>query len=402
MAEAEARAFILKLGSGLHTYGYPSHRLEDALLAVSHHLGIEAAFFSAPTALFASFGAGEEQRTHQIRASPAGVDLGKLSHLDAVADDVAHGRTSLSAGASRVDAIVGAPPPYGPVRTTLAFALASGAAGRFLGGGAREIAAAALIGLVFGLLDLLCARIAPLRRVFEAVAATMAGFLATALAHEAGPLSVYVATVSGLIVLVPGFPLTVALIELATQNLVSGTARFAGAVGTFLAIGFGVALGRTLAARLLGAPHLHDPVPLPGWTLFAAMVVAGMAFTILLKAELRDAPWIMASGLAGFLGARLGVHLLGPEVGSFLGALFVGTMGNVYARLLRRPAVVPIVPGLLLLVPGSIGFLSLSSLMGQETVAGIEAAVRMIVVAISLATGVLFSNVVFPAPSLDR
>jgi uncharacterized membrane protein YjjB (DUF3815 family) len=108
------------------------------------------------------------------------------------------------------------------------------------------------------------------------------------------------------------------------------------------------------------------------------------------------------AGLAGFFGARLGVHLLGPEVGSFVGALFVGTMANVYARLLRRPAVVPIAPGLLLLVPGSIGFLSLSSLMQRDTIAGIEAAMKMIVVAISLATGLLFSNVVFPAPRLGR
>jgi uncharacterized membrane protein YjjP (DUF1212 family) len=385
---------VLKLGRALHTYGYPAHRLEEALSAVSARLGLRTQFFSAPTALFASFGGDEEQRTFQIRVDPGGVNLEKLALLDEVAAQVARGRLAAAEGAARVDEIVAKSSPYGPLLTTLCFGLASGAASRFFGGGAREIAASSLIGLAIGLLALAAERLPAMGRAFEPAAATLAALLATAAAVKAGPVSVYITTVAGLIVLIPGFPLTVAMTELATRNLVSGTARLVGACGTFLAIGFGVALGTTLGERLLGEAPRAQARGLAEWTLWAALLMAPLAFTVLLRAQERDTVWIVASGVLGYFGARLGAGWLGPELGAFVGALVVGVGGNAYARWIGRPAAVTIVPGILLLVPGSIGFRSFASLLERQTVLGVEAAFRMTLVAISLVTGLLFANIV--------
>jgi uncharacterized membrane protein YjjB (DUF3815 family) len=298
--------------------------------------------------------------------------------------------------------VIAAPPPYGAGLTTLAFALSSGAACRFFGGAPREIAAAALIGLAIGLLAAASRTRPALGRVFEPLAAVLAGLIATVAARLAGPLSAYTALVAGLIILIPGFSLTIAMIELATRNLVSGTARLVGACGTFLAIGFGVALGTTLGGRLFGAPAPHLPAPLPEATLWIALVLAPLGFTVLLKAEPRDAPWVVAAGVVGFLGARAGAWLLGPELGAFVGALAVGMAGNGYARLLDRPSAVTVVPGILLLVPGSLGFRSLSSLLDQQTLLGVETAFRMTLVAISLVTGLLFANLVVPPRRLTQ
>lgn len=391
-----ARDFLLKLGRGLHAYGYPAHRLEDALLGVAQRLGLRAHLFSMPTALFASFEEADGQRTFQLRVEPGGVDLEKLAQLDEVAEQVAAGQLSPEDGATRLDAIVSAPPRYGPVVTTLAFAVASGAASRFFGGGGHELAVAALIGLLTGLLAAAAARQPALGRVFEPLAAAVAGFVATAAAHSLAPVSFYIATVAGLIVLVPGFPLTVALTELATRNLVSGTARLMGAVGTFLAMGFGVAFGTTVGARLFGAAHATASPVLPGWTVYAALLAASLGFTVLLKARPREAPWIAASGMLGFFGARAGTQLLGPQIGAFLGAVAVSAFGNLYARLSRRPAAVTVVPGLLLLVPGSVGFRSFSLMLEDQTLVGLETAFTMMLVAISLAIGLLFGNVLVP------
>jgi uncharacterized membrane protein YjjB (DUF3815 family) len=52
------------------------------------------------------------------------------------------------------------------------------------------------------------------------------------------------------------------------------------------------------------------------------------------------------------------------------------------------------VPGLLLLVPGSIGFRSVTSLLGNETITGIDTAFQLALVGISLAAGLLAGNVV--------
>jgi uncharacterized membrane protein YjjP (DUF1212 family) len=389
--------FMLRLAGGLHRYGYPAHQLDETLVGVARRLGLEGRFFSMPTALFVSFGPTADQRTFQIRVDPGAVELGRLAQLDAIGSDVAAGRMPPGEGNHALDAVIAAPAPYGSLLTTAAYALTSGASARIFGGGLREIAVAAVIGLATGAIAALSGSRPGFRGVFEPLAATVAAFLAVVAASIIGPLSGYTATVAGLIVLLPGFTLTVAMIELATRNLVSGTARLAGAAATFLAIGFGVALGTRLAGAVFGVPVETEPVALPAWTEIVALVLAPLGFTVLLRASPRDTGWIGLVGALAFAGTRLGSIFLGPELGAFVGAVGLGVASNAYGRALRRLEVVPLVPGMLLMVPGSIGFQSLSSLVGGNTVLGLEAAFRVTLITVSLATGVLFANVLLPA-----
>jgi len=400
-SDDDARNFALTLGRALHTYGYPAHRLEDALSQVCQSLGARGQFFSTPTSLFASFGEGASQRTYHLRVEPGEVDLGKLSRLDGVRAAVARGARSAAEGAREVEGIVAAAPLYPAWLTTMCFALASGSAARFFGGGVREIGAGGAIGLVIGALALAAGKSPALRRVFEPVAAAVAALLSGVAASRVPSLSPYVATLAGLIVLIPGFSLTVAMAELAMRHLVSGTARLAGAAMTFLAIAFGVTAVATLASRLLGPAPVITPLALPEWTLFVAVLVAPLAFTVLLRAEPRDAPPILVAAALAFFCARAGAFLLGPGLGAFGGALAVALFGNLFSRLTGRPPVVAVVPGILLLVPGSLGFRSLSSLLAQDTLSGLAAAFDMILVAVSLAMGLVFANALLPAASLS-
>jgi uncharacterized membrane protein YjjP (DUF1212 family) len=389
-------AFAVKLGRALHRYGAPTHRLEQAMNAVLRSLGLEGAFFSTPTGIFASFGPPEEQRTSLIRVEPSEVDLGKLAALDDLAGRVARGETGAAEGAREVERIVAAPPRYGVLLTTLSFGVASGAASRFLGGGWREAVASTVIGLVLGVLASLFGRREETSYVFEVVAAALAASLAALAALALAPLSIFLTTMAGVIVLVPGLTLTTAMRELATRNLVSGTARLMGAVLVFFEIGFGAALGAQLA-RLLPAPGGADgPEALPAWTLAVALVTAPLAFTVLLRARARDAGWIVLACALSFGGARAGALLLGPELGVFVGAVTIGAAGNLYARLLNRPSAVTLIPGLLLLVPGSVGYGSFARFIERDVTTGLEAAFTMILIAVALVTGLLVSNVVVP------
>jgi uncharacterized membrane protein YjjB (DUF3815 family) len=124
--------------------------------------------------------------------------------------------------------------------------------------------------------------------------------------------------------------------------------------------------------------------------------------TVILRARPRDVPVIGLAGALAFGGARLGTEVLGPELGAFVGALVLGMASNAYARLARVVELVALVPGMLLLVPGSLGFQSLSSLLRQDTLLGLETAVRVAVVAISIAVGILVSTVIVPPRRIPR
>ena len=56
------------------------------------------------------------------------------------------------------------------------------------------------------------------------------------------------------------------------------------------------------------------------------------------------------------------------------------------------------VPGILLLVPGSVGFRGMTSLIQRQAVAGIETIFSMILTAVALVAGLLIAAAVIPEP----
>ena len=393
---SEPAHLVLRLGRAFHAAGSPAHRIEEGMGLAAARLGVRGQFFSTPTALFASFGEGDSQRTYLERVEPAEVNLERLSELDDLLAALAERRIDLAEAARRLEAVQRAPARYGAAATTLAFGCVSSVAAYFFRGGWAEIGAAAVLGLAIGFLSTRVAGRPVAGRVFDPLAATLAAAAATAVAVLSGSLSTFVVVLSALIVLVPGYTVTVAVTELATRHLVAGSARFAGAGATFFGLAFGVAVGTTLAEGLLGAPPGLPPVPAPEWVRWPALLVAAAGFTILFRARPRDWGWIAVAGLVAVEGVRLGGQLLGPELAGFLGALLVGVTGNLVARLRHRPAALVQVPGLILLVPGSLGFRSLAALLERDVLSGVHAAFEMTLVAIALTMGLLLASVVVP------
>ena len=393
-------AFILRLGRALHTSGYAADRLEEALGRASDQLALEAQFFSTPTSIMASFGPQDDQRTFMIRVDPGESNLGKLAGVDEVTRDVLNGLIPPAEGSARIDTIEAAPERYGPVLQTLAFGVVSGGASRFLGGGWHEIVASAAIGLVIGGLALIMQRRPALSRVFELIAAFAASLLAAVIATAGFPISVFLVTLAGVIVLIPGLTLTTAMRELSSRHLASGTARLMGALVLLLGITFGIAIGAKTAAIAMGTPHSSPVVLLPEWTLLLSLLISPLGFAVLLKADKRDIPWIIVAGIVAFTGAYAGANALGAELGAFFGGLLTGIGSNWYARLTNRPSQITLVPGLLLLVPGSVGLRSLASLLDKNVMVGVESAFHMVLVAVSLVAGILIANVVSPRRKL--
>lgn len=395
-------SFVLRLGRSLHTSGYAAHRLEEALQLACDQLALEGQFFSTPTSIMASFGPQDDQRTYMIRVDPGETDLGKLARVDEVTREVLNGQLTPLEGSRVLERIEEADPRYGPVLTTVAFGIISAAGARFLGGGWHEIVVAGVVGIVIGLLALVMHRDDSVSRIFEPVAALTASMLVTILATQGVAVAVYLATLAGVIVLIPGFTLTTAMIELASRHLASGTSRFMGALVSLLGIAFGIALGSKIIELGFGSPPVHEPIALPTWSLYLSLLAAPLAFVVLLKAERRDALWIVLSGALAFGGAKIGGDIFGPELGAFLGAFVVGLASNTWARATNRPSQILIVPGLLLLVPGSIGARSVASLLDRNVEVGVEGAFRMVLIAVSLVSGILIANVVSPRRKLMR
>lgn len=399
-AQHLASHFVLNLARALHAHGYPAHRLEEVLGEVAGRLGIEAQFFTTPTSIFASFGTPDMQRTHLLRVQPGQPNLGHLSRLDVIMGDVLDGAISASEGSARIVALVNEPPRWSRWPVLGAFLLSSGSVACFFRVSVFEALVAALLGLVTGVLALLATRRPALGPVLEPLTAGAVATLAFLIAGLTSSGNAYQTSLAGLIVLLPGLSFTLGLTELSTQHLASGTARLAGSLVTFLGLGFGLVLGAQLgggAATLLRGGNavwlLFSPQVAP-WTEPIAAIVAPICFAVLLRADRKDTGWIVLAGATAYGTSRLAGRAFGDELAAFIAAFVVSAGSNLLARWRRSTAMVTLVPGLLILVPGSAGFRSVSSLLGNETIAGVEAAFRVALVGISLAAGILAGNLV--------
>lgn len=390
-----AFGFVLRLGRALLSFGLPAQRLEESLQRVGEALGLTIDCFSTPTALIVTASDGEHTRTRLVRLEPGETDLERLSALHDLVGRVSRRELSPSDGSSRISKILRRASRYRESTIVIASGLASASAAILLGGGAADVLPALSLGMLVGVLSRLATRVPTLGRILPALAALVTTLLTRVIGLSGIPVHETVLVLSAVLALLPGFTLTVATLELATANLVSGTSRLVGGLSTLVQLGFGVALGHRVAQllpELAGAP----PASSPEWLVLAAHGVAALAFTVLLRAAPRDVPAILLGAAVSVVGARLGRAWLGPEIGAFLGATSIGLVAHAHARWKDRPALLLLTPGMLMLVPGSVGFLSVSSMLAADVVTALETAFRMILIATALAAGVLVASVAVP------
>ena len=398
----EARQFLLELALSLHRHGTPAHRLEKALGAAARRLGIEAEFYATPTSLMVGIGRLGEQRVQLLRVEPSEPNLAQLAELGRITRDVTEGTITPAVGLTRLKTMEEAPPLYPAWLVVLAFMLSALAVACFLRVRTGDLLTAAFLGLLTGLI----VRVAGRQEATRHVIPPLAAFLVSGAAFSAdvllGTRTGYATSLAGLAILLPGFTFTLALTELSTRHLASGTARLSGAMVTFLGLGFGLALGAkagTAMGELIhpladGLPGLLSRAPLPGWTEWVALLVAPLAFTVLLNGPPREAGVIVIACAAAYLTSKLAGARMGEELGAFLGAFVVSAGSTWLARARRSVAMITQVPGLLILVPGSIGFRTMTSMLDQQIEAGIATAFRLALIGISLAAGILAGNVV--------
>lgn len=379
-------------------------------MIVAKGLNVEAAFLAAPTSVIVSIGRLPNRAVHLLRGDSGEVNLGKLVEFDEVMEDVEHHRLSPQDGLHRLNEIDAAPSRFRRRVSLLGFGLASATASIFFGGGPADFIASMVVAMCIFLLAQVLPRREDTIGFFEPLSAFFAAFAGTLLENvDAGSLGVNgrVVTLASLIILLPGLSLTVGFCELASKHLVSGVSRVAGAGAVFLTLVFGVAMGWRMGAAaclqfgLLGSGS--EIVDFAAWplSLTAAMpwisaAFAPFAFGVLMQARVRELGVIYVTSVLGFTAAVVGNSVLGQDLGPFLGALVVGLCANLYARIANRPALVPLTPGILMLVPGSLGFRSLTSFLDADSLAGMSWAFQTGMVAGALVGGLLAANILLP------
>ncbi|MGI8561793.1 MAG: threonine/serine ThrE exporter family protein [Luteimonas sp.] len=402
-AYAARIAFVVELAEHLHAYGTTTQRLEAALTTASQQLGLDCEPWINPTGMVLSFSdptrpPGDSDTTRVLRLSPGETHLYKLCEADRIAEEVMTGRLGLAEGHAALRALNRRSGWRGNLMQVLGFGLAGASVAGLLRLPWLDIATAGLIGLVIGLLEQATRDRPRLKEAGDAIAAMLAGAIAIVVASFIGPLNLNTVVIASLIALMPGMALTNAVNELTSQHLVSGTARFAGAVATMIKLTVGTMIALTVAQLLDIDPMVRASRPQSEWVEWGALVLAALAFAVLFRANRRDYLLVMLAAISGYLISRFAGGAWGSPIGIFLAALVLSVAGNGYARWMKRPGAVVRVPGIILMVPGSASVRSLIlSLQQQDLAAGSEAALAVVNILLSLVAGLMFGNLLLPS-----
>ncbi|MDH4019893.1 MAG: threonine/serine exporter family protein [Xanthomonadales bacterium] len=395
--------FLKRYARQLHMAGVPAHQFERMMTALADKLGFNCQALSSPTSIFLSFQyQDDEDDMHPIptqldRMNPPVINLGNTAELYDMGHCLLDGEVSAEEAYARLSNWQ--PTPLYPLwLQILCWGLTGGAVAVMLAASWAGILAAAVTGAMTGLLVTQAG--AALREGgLEAIAALFSTFLVFVLNRLVPGLDVFVVIMSSLIVLIPGLGLTIAVTELSTDHLASGSARLSGALVTLLKLSLGVLIGTVVVGWFGWSPESSSASSLaspPDWFRWPALLAAAFSFGVLFSVRLKEFHFAMLAAIISYVVSRVGVAAGGLEFGVLLASMSVAVLSNLYGRVFKQSGALIRVPGVILLVPGTIGYHGATALFldgGTNLTDTTLLALRLL---IALVGGLLFGNTLLP------
>jgi uncharacterized membrane protein YjjP (DUF1212 family) len=400
----EAWHFILKVGLAAHKYGSTSTRLEYFLLSLSKRMGYQGVFKSTPVEIM--FGLRETsdspQRVEVMATPPPTIDLDKLARLGELLNEIKEGSLSVSDAYDRIDQIDQVPPPWGKFASLLGYVFTGLGLAPLLGAGWTDTFVATVFSiLVYGMV-LLSARMGAITTSWMPLStALITGFLATLVKYWVSDLNLVLVILSAVAIILPGYSISLGVGELVAQHVLSGVSNLMSGLITLIKQIAGAIIGISIASLFVTTAATEPETPVNQmWVmlLFPLLLVGlGLAFQV----SRRDFPWsVLLSGIA-FLGVLGGTSLMDSNLGNLLGTIIAVVLANLWSRKTGRPTSIVLIPAIVMLVSGTIGFRGLAAMAEGELLLGVQQFLQMFIVAITILAGILIGfTIVRPEPNL--
>ena len=361
-AEAgEDRLLLITLAAAMVSTGQPTYEVEEDLMAVGRHLGypqVQPAV--APTGITLALGPG---RSATVETVSGPLRLDQSAEARWIRQQLLNDEIDRGQALSRLGALRSRPERYPNWLSAPAWVVASIGIGLILQPGVANIIVTAIGSLVVLGLSRLSGRSRALATLLPSVAAFAVGCLVFG-AASAGLLEGALRTLlPPLAILLPGATLVTGLSEIAAGAMVAGVSRVGHGVVQLLLF----ALGILAAAAAWQAPESalsNIRVDELGWwatPLGLLLVCVGVCLTE--SVRMAYVPWVLLVVVTAFGAQLLGQQVSGVALGGFRGGLAASFAATV-VELLRPqlPRLVLFLPAFWMLVPGSLGLLSVTEL----------------------------------------
>ena len=339
--------YLLRLCRALMTYGAPTHRLEEYMRMSARVLEIEAQFLYIPGSMIMSF---DDASTHTTEVKlvkvPQGLDLGKLRDVHEVYKDVVHDVVGVEDATNRLREIMNRPNKHRRRVLIPVYGFAAACVGPYaFGARPIDLPISFLLGCILGVLQLVAAPRSDLySNVFEVSAAIITSFFARmfgSINYAEGRLFCFSALAQSSIALIlPGYIVLCAALELQSRNLVAGSIRMVYAIIYTLFIGFGMTIGAALYGAMdknaSSDSSCEDAFQGGAKLAWQYCFVIGFAscLVVINQGKWKQMPVMVLIAIAGYaVNTNSAKRFAGNlQLSSALGGFTIGGLANIYSR----------------------------------------------------------------------
>ncbi len=393
---ADVFAFLLELGKALLATGDAVSDIELRLVHAAKAYGQpDARVMVLPTAVAIAGGPGEPaalatvDTDGSLGAAGPQLRLDQITEVLHIARGAAAGEIPVARGLAALGQVHEMPSRYNPLITNLGYVVVTLGIGLIIEPSVRLLPAYAALGLLVALLRNGARRVPGLATVLPVLAAGTVSAIAFAVSgrYEAAPLAELIAP---LVLFLPGALLTMATVDLASDEVVTGASRFLAGLLQLALLAFGIVAGAMLVGETATRSSHAPTEQLGSWAPWIGVLVFAVGTAVQHSAPRRSLPWLLLVLYAAWGGQLLGQALFGAGLSGFVGGLVVAPLAMLIERFPSAPpALVSFLPAFWLLVPGALGLIGFTQLVGNEPVAGVTSFVAALVSIISIALGIL-------------
>lgn len=368
---------------------YPVTMVQGAMYAMSQAYGLDAQLLALPNYVQVGSQTGEGL---YIANPDFDVRYDQSFQLAKLVARAPSGSMTPEEGMAELDRIRHQQRRFPVWVTILGYAVQSAGLALILQPTPWALVGAATLGLLVGALSVLGRRIEAIGYMLPTICSFLVAYIvftfnnrwhvgADSLRALAAPLATFL----------PGAAITLAVIELSTQHLVSGASRLVAGFMQIAQLAFGI----LVAAQLAGIADTNMVTTqfnqLGPWAPLLGVVIYGLGAMLYFGPPTSFLPWMLLMLLTAYAGQWVGNAVLGSYASGFGGGLTLIICALAISHRPNTPPTVSLViPGFWLLVPGSLGFMGVTQLLGTHSTAIFTATlISMMSIAVGVQTGLL-------------
>lgn len=387
----EVLDIAMEIGLNLLKYGAEITRVEETINIICKAYGADTVdCFAIPSLIITTIERDSKTYTSKIKRNyKVTNNLFKIEEYNQLSRDIFANKPPIEEVRARIKEIR-EKRIYHPIITILGAMLAAGGCTMFFGGNILDIISSAIVGMCVQSLSFI--RLLGKHKVIFTFLASIIGGFISYLLYKIGLAShlAYV-MIGGVMILIPGIYICTSLKDIIYGDVISGTIRLVQAAATSIAIAIGFSFWSAIFKIDLVFTNTN-----PWWMLLIGSAVASVGFGIIFNVKPNKLLFVFIGGAIVYLIYKVTLDNINYFDNDFIPVLLAVAVGSLYAeifaRIIKAPAITIMLPSIIILVPGATLFFTMHNLIYFNP-AYSQYLINTVLSSLAIALGIIISQI---------